>query len=422
MWVVRVGTLVGALVVARVASADPASEPLAPAERYSLAWVRGDGAEHCPTALALSEEVATRLGRAPFDTNAARAIEIYLAHDASGYAATIRILDRDGTPLGRRQLASSDVDCGPIFGATALAVALLIDPTFTARVAAETPPPASAHEAPPNTEPAPTPPRPTVSPGAAPQEQRAGPRATPTLRESPPQATHRELGHGVVRAALGIGLVPASVPGFSLTVAGRPHPRIGWQLVGTYLASASIARDDLDVDVGLTSVGAEVVATLVDTPLALVAASGGPWLGALRTLVRVPESSAATPIVPSGGSEPLVLGVSAGAAAELHVTRALFVEAAASLLVPVLRRRLTVLGASSPVVWTEPAAGFLGGLGVGLSFCEGGRRAWALTAKWSSCSRPMRTTAPSVSWPRGAWTLYTGSTRPSCGARSSTSA
>src|SRR5688500_9055900 len=96
----RLGWLLVA--VARPAFAQVPTEPAAPAppaahapaaapdstgqtESYSLAWVRDDGAESCPTGRELARDVTLRLGRSPFDETAPRSIEIRVERTATGF-------------------------------------------------------------------------------------------------------------------------------------------------------------------------------------------------------------------------------------------------------------------------------------------------------------------------------------------------
>src|SRR5688572_21992886 len=76
---VRLTALALAL-AARPAWAETPPEPV-PEERYSLSWVRGEGAEDCPPRSELANEVTKRLGRSPFEETATRSIEIQVDRD-----------------------------------------------------------------------------------------------------------------------------------------------------------------------------------------------------------------------------------------------------------------------------------------------------------------------------------------------------
>src|SRR5687767_9809216 len=102
MRVFRFGWL--ALGLARPAFAQvPAELPSASdPNTYSLAWVRDDGAESCPTGRELAKDVTARLGRSPFNENADRSIEIRVERTATGFRSRVHVLASDGHVLGRR--------------------------------------------------------------------------------------------------------------------------------------------------------------------------------------------------------------------------------------------------------------------------------------------------------------------------------
>ena len=95
---------------------------------YALSFVRGAGAEGCPNRHDLEREVSEKLGRAPFEPAASRSIEILTERTPEGHRSVVSVIDRDGKLIGRRVLLDETATCAPIFSATALAVALLIDP------------------------------------------------------------------------------------------------------------------------------------------------------------------------------------------------------------------------------------------------------------------------------------------------------
>jgi hypothetical protein len=103
----------------------------ASAATSSLAWVRLDGAESCIAATALARAVEDRLGRRVF-VSASRAdltVEGFIGPLApSGFRASIRVTDHEGTLIGSREVETRSTSCSAIDGKLALIVSLLIDP------------------------------------------------------------------------------------------------------------------------------------------------------------------------------------------------------------------------------------------------------------------------------------------------------
>src|SRR5690348_4148994 len=75
-------------------------------ERYRLSWVRGKGAEECPSAGQLAEAVRQRLGRDPFSNDAPRDIEGNVARVDDVWQARLNVLGPDGAVLGSRDLST----------------------------------------------------------------------------------------------------------------------------------------------------------------------------------------------------------------------------------------------------------------------------------------------------------------------------
>ena len=136
-------------------SARAAGDPVPAAVR--LAWVRGEGADACPDGAWLRAEVIRRLRRDPFADDGPRSLEAVVERTAAGWRATLRVRDRDGALLGERALTRDAAACDAIADASALAVALAVDPDA---VVDEPSPPAPAVPPPP-------PPRAPRAPGAS---------------------------------------------------------------------------------------------------------------------------------------------------------------------------------------------------------------------------------------------------------------
>lgn len=126
----------GALLLTHPAEAGVASFRAEPehengAANFSLSWVRLPGAERCAGLAELSERVESYLKRRVLGppTRTSTLLECSIEPQSSGgWQVRIRMLDRDGRPLGHRDLASAQPDCRAAEEAAALTLALMIDP------------------------------------------------------------------------------------------------------------------------------------------------------------------------------------------------------------------------------------------------------------------------------------------------------
>jgi hypothetical protein len=373
MRVLRLGLLVVAIApgaFAQTPTEGPAQAPAAApvptsasdTGTYALAWVRDEGAEGCPTGRELEKDVAQRLGRSPFDPTALRSIEIRVERTATGFRSRVLVRGADGAVLGRRMLSSDEPTCASLFSATALAVALLIDPDAALRGSGTTP--VAEFVAP---EPAPPPP---PSPPKAP-----GPPA-PVAESKKPARARGEVASSALLGAFALGIVPGSTAGAGLHIAGRPTPHWGWAVTALYLTPSEALEEGVSLSVGLTGAGA--FATF--RPLAQGASlslEAGPWIGALQARVLPATGALSTDqpsgVVPSSPGDLLFLAVSAGAGLEAHVTPAVFITVRALLLAPLIRHQMTISessrsGTNQAELWTQPPVGGLFSTGVGLSF------------------------------------------------------
>lgn len=84
----------------------------------------------CPPEEALRAAVVERLGGLePFRATARRRFGVAVRRAGSGVVARITLVEPDGRPGGTRRIVAPTLDCAALFDATALAVALAIDPT-----------------------------------------------------------------------------------------------------------------------------------------------------------------------------------------------------------------------------------------------------------------------------------------------------
>ena len=97
-------------------------------DRVRLEWIRGEGADECPSGATMAAEITRRLGRDPFASDAAVAIEVALRREGTAWTAHIQARGESGAITAARDLRSEAPTCASLASAVALAVALTIDP------------------------------------------------------------------------------------------------------------------------------------------------------------------------------------------------------------------------------------------------------------------------------------------------------
>lgn len=179
-----------------------------------LVYMRGAGAEQCPSDAELQKGVIARLGRDPFWGRGARPIWITISGAGDELVATIAAQAEDSGGAQVHAVTSRRHECGELAAAVELALAIAIDPE--AALGPRAGPPAGAPD---RVEPVADPPAPPVLRPPAPEMT--------TLTTSPPRptsgqrgarATHWFAGGGVLVSA---GTTPATTAGLVLGVGGR---------------------------------------------------------------------------------------------------------------------------------------------------------------------------------------------------------
>ena len=306
------------LFVAFVATPARAKEPL----RLSL--VREDAARACPDALEVEALVRTRLRRDPFAGAMKAHAEVTLGGDLRRLRARIRIVE-DGAIVGERTLESDA--CAPLAEATALALALYVDP--------------NAGLAPTPTREAPPPPRETPSPS---QEH-----ASPAPKD--------ERSASLVASALFVGgALPRTAEGASVTGAVALGPLVSAEIFGWLLPE--VRSDDRRFGFGLAGGGGRGCLDVVGTRAIRFGPCVGMFVGEIHAVVyeQLPTEPGGRAFVATTGDVraawrvvgPLVLGARAGA------------------LVPLVRNRFFVIG-EADAVFRQPALALAGELGLGES-------------------------------------------------------
>jgi hypothetical protein len=352
-------TLFGTAVLCLGGAANAQGEPKKPTATYALSFVRGAGAEGCPSRQELEREVSTRLGHSPFESVSSRSIEILTERTAEGYRSVVSVLDQDGKLLGRRVLVGEEPTCTPIFSATALAVALLIDPEAAlsrdsrAKEAVgrfdtdEAPAPRAA-------EPPPLPPSPPPAPPPA--------QSPPIVAPPPPAPVARDDLTVVVGvdAVAAVGLVPDMAPGVDVAFHARPGRPWGFSLSALYVSKASAEAQGRTVDVSVTTFAAALTLSAVDTASFGVLADAGLAAGILHASVRQGQAT--------GSGDFPFLAAGLGLRAEARVSGGLVLAARLGGVVPLVRRVLSVEDAPDELIWEQPAIGGIGSLGAGWAF------------------------------------------------------
>lgn len=290
-----------------------------------LAWVRGADADACPDGAWLRDEVTRRLRRDPFDDEGPRSIEAVVDRTEGGWRAVLRVRDRWGALLGERTLTREGDRCEPIVEASALAVALAVDPDA---VIDETPRP---------TTPAPRPARRPRRPIAPP----------------PPPAPSMTVAFGA-QGGVAFGLTPSAAPvvGFGVAVELSPV----WSLRGHADLAPSLASDDPHFAFGFTRlVGLGCVDPVSGTfGVSLCLGGSGAVIHAAARDVYAREAG-----------DRIWLGATAAARVQWNPSRRFFVGLRADLSVAVLRASFQ-FSPDGSAIYEQPVASGGGAVEVGL--------------------------------------------------------
>ena len=183
-----------------------------PSSRF--VYLRGEGAEACPTEDSARGAVAARLGYDPFVPKADNTIVLEIAPDRDELLGRVRLVDERGQTKGSREFRTPPSQCDELLATMALAVSIAIDPSIengapasiatAAAPSALTPKPALATEAPlPDAEA--TAPAPGAT-NSAPLQMLAGLALSASVGTSPELTPGAALSLGLRRASLSIAL------------------------------------------------------------------------------------------------------------------------------------------------------------------------------------------------------------------------
>lgn len=312
-----------ALLVALVATPARAKEPL----RLSL--VREDAARACADAPEVEALVRARLRRDPFAGPMKAHAEVTLGGDLRRLRARIRIVE-DGAIAGERTLESEA--CAPLAEATALALALYVDPN-----AGLAPPPPPEPPPPPRDAPPPT--------RDAPSQERAAP--------APTRAPSASL---VASGLFVSGALPRPAEGAAVTGTLAVGPFASAELFGWLLPE--VRSDDRRFGFGLAGGGGRGCLDVVGTRRVRFGPCLGMFVGEIHAIVyeQLPTEPGGRAFVATTGD----------VHATWRIVGPLVLAARASAFVPLVRNRFFVIGEPG-TVFRQPALALAGEIGVGVS-------------------------------------------------------
>ncbi len=253
--VARRAAVAAALVVSSLATCARADD-----ERVAFAVRRSAAAAGCPDVRALAADVRRLTTKVTLDPDAADAparIEVEFSRAGTRYRAHIKAT---GAREGVRVLGHDGAGCAPLGEATAVSLAVLLDPEWRPPEPAAPPP-----------EPAPAPPLPKKE------------SAPPAAREAPPEARAEAVWGLRAHATAGVslGVLRTAAPIFGVGLALDPWPEVSFSAGAAFVPSQSLALAPGHVDVSL--IGGEVAACLL--PLGVPRARLGACVASALTAV-----------------------------------------------------------------------------------------------------------------------------------------
>jgi len=168
-----------------------------------LVYVRGPGAERCPTEEVVHAAVRSRLGYDPFITWAHDTLFAEVTHIAGAFRTRVKLVDDTNTERGAREMSVPGDDCAAVIEAIGLTISLTIDPNSLIG------PPQSQPVPPPRAE---TETEPELTPAQTAPPARENPEPWPPPQ---PRSLSVHIGLGVVGS---LGTAPAATAGATFSV------------------------------------------------------------------------------------------------------------------------------------------------------------------------------------------------------------
>ncbi|HEV3189211.1 MAG TPA: hypothetical protein VGY54_01870 [Polyangiaceae bacterium] len=168
-----------------------------------LVYVRGPGAEQCPTEEAVHAAVRSRLGYDPFIAWAHDTLFAEVTRTAGAYRTRVKLVDDTNTERGAREMSVPGDDCAAVIEAIGLTISLTIDPNSLI--------------GPPQSQPAPPPQAETEAEAELTPAQRAPP-VHETPAPSPPPQPHALSVHMSLGLIGSLGTAPTATAGATFSV------------------------------------------------------------------------------------------------------------------------------------------------------------------------------------------------------------
>ncbi|HEY5959756.1 MAG TPA: hypothetical protein VIV60_24550 [Polyangiaceae bacterium] len=385
----RWGSVVVGSLVVFAARSTLADVHVASTRYYSLAWVRGNGAEHCPSASDLQRDVENRIGRPLFDGTAAQSIEVSVYRDdrttPPTHRSEIHVRDVDGKSLFDRVLSSDEEDCRPLVASTALTIALLVDPDATQARSASVPQRASPMSLPtaigaqqfaskvervPNLaafEPAAsaaphqqTPVQAISIPGAT--AANPSPFPAPPASRADAMASSERVSQFSLSAVGGVSLVPQPTFGVSMGTRAWELPNLGWSISALYLSTQTAdAIGATRLSLGLTALQPALCLELSKNDYVRMLVDLGMSFGVLHLALQGAPASfrhLEYPFVAARGE----------LEAQIKVSKHMYLGLSLGALVPLVRQRFRDAANRNEVLFVQPAIGAVSRIGIGMQF------------------------------------------------------
>ena len=173
-----------------------------------LVYLRGSGAERCPSEAVVRGAVGARLGYDPFLGDARDSLFVEIQRRGHAFHIVAKLIDSNNLPRGARDMVVPGDDCSVAIDALGLSLSLTLDPTsiFGARAAPDTSDRRDAAPQPP----APSSPTPAAEPGPVPVIA-----AAPAPAAPPPARAAVQVSGGAIGS---FHAAPSATAGATLSV------------------------------------------------------------------------------------------------------------------------------------------------------------------------------------------------------------
>jgi hypothetical protein len=314
-----------------------------------LVYVRGPGAESCPSEASIRSAVSARLGYDPFFPWAHDTVFVEVTGVRGAFHVELKLVDDQNFQRGTRAITVKARECAGVLDAMALTMSLAIDPASVTGASPPAPDSPPSDSPPSDSPPRDTPPDPTPTPTAPSAPVLAAPAvpaASDSQRAAPlaDRAVHARVG---VRVAGNADVAPALAAGTDAFV-GLRWGRLSLDVEGRYdfPTTGSLGVQGIRVTTWLLAVSA--------VPCVHLGPVFGCAVGSVGSQTAKSETTASSVWYAAGGRAGL----------ELPLSNTLTIDGYGEVLATV-RNEIAVRG--TPVYTLPPLSGGLG-IGVGWRF------------------------------------------------------